>query len=82
MFAGFLPRRGRGRKKKSGFLPRRGRGEEKGPRSRLKRGIPRDLVFTPIYPKTEVKNRGKIEKPMFNLGSVFEKKNFWFFLIK
>ena len=74
MFAGFLPRRGRGRKKKSGFLPRRGRGEEKGPRSRLKRGIPRDLVFTPIYPKTEVKNRGKIEKPMFNLGSVFKRK--------
>ena len=92
MFPGFLPRVGRGLifcrgfylaevevgKKKSGFLPRRGRGEEKGPRSRLKRGIPRDLVFTPIYTKSEVKNRGKIEKPMFNLGSVFKRKIYVF----
>ena len=69
---GFLPRRGRGRKKNRGFLPRRGRGEEKEARSRLKTRYTSRPRFYPGFPTKRGKNRGKIEKQMFNQGSVFK----------
>ena len=65
----FQLRRGRGRKKNRDFYP-------VGVKVKKRAGVEVNTGYTlrprfyPEFPKNRGQNRGKIEKPVFNLGSV------------